>query len=318
MKRHLINSFLIVAVAITATSCLKDRAYDNGEIQSGQGSTVKAISLGLTTTDTTNFLIFSVDLSDNDTTVNLIPVTLGALQVAQQDVHVTLVANNTLVDDYNNVNGADYQVPTGLYTLLDNGVVTIPKGSSVGYLKIKFKPSDFLGADWAVGYSISSVAESGYTITNLSKGVVAIGIKNRWDGLYTLTQKTTGWSAYGIADGPTYTWPKPVVLTTSSGFGDVLSTNENGAGQPAFTAAGGTTSFGATSTQFTFDASNNVVDVNNQIPDDGRGRTFHLNPAVTDNRYDPATKTIFVSYVMTQNGRPNQLFYDTLVYVKSR
>jgi len=39
-----------------------------------------------------------------------------------------------------------------------------------------------------------------------------------------------------------------------------------------------------------------------------------LNPAVTDSRYDPATQTIYAAYEMTQNGRPNQFIYDTLVY----
>ena len=56
----------------------------------------------------------------------------------------------------------------------------------------------------------------------------------------------------------------------------------------------------------------------NLIPDDGRGRAFAINPAVTDSRYDPATKTIYAAYLMFQNGRPTQYIYDTLVYKGSR
>jgi hypothetical protein len=91
---------------------------------------------------------------------------------------------------------------------------------------------------------------------------------------------------------------------------------------PAFavTATGlSPTAFGATSPKFTFDdATNKLIKVENIIPDDGRGRTLLLNPAITDSRYDPATKTIYAAFIMTQNGRPNQFFYDTLTYIGPR
>ncbi|MBL0334798.1 MAG: hypothetical protein IPP73_05640 [Chitinophagaceae bacterium] len=60
-----------------------------------------------------------------------------------------------------------------------------------------------------------------------------------------------------------------------------------------------------------------LVNVSNDIPDDGRGRAFRLNTAFTsptDSRYDPATKKIYAAYIMSQNGRPDQFIYDTLTY----
>lgn len=177
-------SFLL----LTTTGCLKDDDYKKGIIQSVHSNdpAVKAVEIGLTTTSTANFLQVSFNSSDIDTTVDLIPVTLATLDAAPADLHITLSSKQSLVDDYNTTNSTGFGDPSALYTLLDGGVVTIPKGSHTGFLKIKFKPSDFLGADWAVGFAITAIAESGYTISgNLSTGIVAIGIKNKYDGNYS-------------------------------------------------------------------------------------------------------------------------------------
>ena len=72
---------------------------------------------------------------------------------------------------------------------------------------------------------------------------------------------------------------------------------------------------GHSALQFTVEPNTDkLLSVVNLVPDDGRGRTFFLNPAVPDSRYDPATQTIYGAYEMTQNGRPNQFIYDALVY----
>ena len=82
---------------------------------------------------------------------------------------------------------------------------------------------------------------------------------------------------------------------------------------------GGIVTFGATSPRFIFDPSTNaLVNVVNTTPDDGRGRVFTIDPAVTDSRYDPDTKTIYAAYLFKQNSRPDQHIYDTLNYVGPR
>lgn len=317
MRLHYIKLFLIIAVSLSITSCLKDKEYDNGQIQSSQGSVIKAIGIGLTVSNPTNFLALYLNPSATDTIINLIPVTLASQQPATQDLHITLVATDSLVNNYNNNNGTDYIVPTQYTVVNPGGVVIIPKGSYTGYLQVKFVPNTFIGTDYAVGFTISKIAESGYVLSNLLTGVVAIGIINQYDGYYSLQIKTTGWSAYHISDGPSKTWPTNILFATAGGSSNIITTQEAGTAQVAFTAAGPVTGFGATKPLFTFDASNHLT-VTNLIPDDGRGRTFIPNPAVTDSRYDPATKTIYAAYIMTQNGRPQQFIYDTLVYVSHR
>ncbi len=323
MKLHFIKSplILVLILSITATSCLKDKAYENGSIQSGSGGSgqdVKVVSLGLTASDVTNFLQLAFDLSNSDTTVDIVPVELGGISSASQDIHVTLTVNDQLVDDYNSANGTDFTNPGSIITIVNN-VVTIPKGSRTGFLQIKFKSLDLLSGSYALGFTISSVTEAGYTISgNLKDGIVALSPKNKYDGRYDFTINTIGWAAYGISDGVSRNWPSNMTLITSGASSVTFSTPEDGPLQPAFTSTGGATGFGATAPQFTFDANDKLISVDNLAPPDSRNRAFHLNTAVADSRYDPSTKTIFAAYIMTQSGRPDQQIYDTLVYVGPR
>lgn len=325
MKWNLKSSLLFIIVcSLTGIGCLKDKAFDDGEIQSvhANGASPKIVEIKLTAASSSNFLNFTVDNSNNDTTVDLIPVNLATPGPATEDLHVTLAENDALVDDYNTVNGTDYVIPTQ-YTVVDP-VVVIPKGSHTGYMQIKFKPSDFVGTtSYAIGYTISKVDESGYTISgNNQNGIVALGIKNKYDGLYSLTIETIGWGAYSIADGQTFTWPSNAILMTSGANSVTLNTKETGTSAPAFDPSGGLAGFGATYIQFTFDPSTDLLtDVSNLIPPDSRNRAFQLNTSVPPgqpSRYDPATKTIYAAFIMSQNGRPPQQFYDTLIYAGSR
>ncbi len=88
--------------------------------------------------------------------------------------------------------------------------VVIPKGSNTGYLQIKYHIPDFIGADWAFGFRIVSVTESGYTISgNFNEGVVALAVKNQYDGIY----KGTGAMVHPVYSG-NYS-NKDEVMTTS-------------------------------------------------------------------------------------------------------
>src|SRR6478609_3604245 len=188
MKKYiaqLLPVLLILFVCITG--CLKDDDFDNGTIQSvhNNGDIVKPIEIKLTAANASNFFVLAVDNSDNDTTVDLVPINLATSDPAPQDLHVTVSLDDALVDNYNTDNGTAYAIPPSTMFTILNPEVIIPKGSHTGHVQIKFKPSDFIGADWALGFRISSIQEAGYTISgNLNTGVTVIAIKNQYDGLY--------------------------------------------------------------------------------------------------------------------------------------
>ena len=334
MKKYFVKSTLAVASFIALgmmTGCLKDKDYDDGLNQSTRNNAgdQKIVEIKLTAGDASNVLLTSFDASNRDTTIDFIPVNLASSTPAQEDIRVTLVQSNTLVADYNTANGTAYAVPPASMFSLPNGlVVTIPRGSHTGFLQVKLKPSDFVGNDWALGYKIASIDKAGYLISgNLNTGIVAFGIKNKYDGDYSMRIKTVGWTAFGISDGVTGTWPSNIGLVTAGASSvSIIDYLRGDDLQPAFTGTtnvpgtiGAPTAFGATTPLFIFDpVTDKLVDVQNTTPDDGRGRFLHLNAAITTSRYDAATRTIYAAYIMTQNGRPDQQIYDTLTYVGPR
>lgn len=183
--------FILTAIYIVAAAgCLKDDDFDNGSIQSvhSTGKLPKVIELKVSAADVSKFVSIAINNSTNDTTFDLVPVNLATPGVATEDLHVTVMLDSTLVNNYNNNNGTAYAVPPAALFTIVNPEVIIPKGSNTGFLQIKLKPSDFIGGDWALGFKIASVKEQGYTISgNFNTGVVAIVIKNKYDGVYNAT-----------------------------------------------------------------------------------------------------------------------------------
>src|SRR5215831_9810 len=113
MRIHSIRLPLILTLtlSIAAIGCLKDKAFDNGTVQSGSqgsGQDTKVVSLGITVSSTSNFLQAAYPLTGSDTTVDLIPVELGGSSDAPSDIHVTLTVDDSLLDVYNNANGTDF------------------------------------------------------------------------------------------------------------------------------------------------------------------------------------------------------------------
>jgi hypothetical protein len=325
MKLQFRNTPLIMAAifAFFITGCLKDQQFEDGQTQAFAGSQTQVISLGINTRSAANNASIAVSNILVDTTMDFLPVELGGPNNAGQDIHITIDTSSALVDSLNAANDAsgigndDYVFPSGI-TIVNN-VVTIKKGSRVGYLQIKFVPHDQIGLDVAMGFLIKSVAEPGYTISgNLSTGTLAIIIKNKYDGKYNLREYTSGWSAYSIADGVSYNWPSTVIFASTGSNSNLITTNEAGSAQVGFSPSGGILSFGAATPQYDFDpATDNLKAIDNLTPD-SRNRAFTPNAAVTTSRWDSQTGNIYISYYMSQNGRPNMLINDTLTYVGPR
>ena len=236
-----------------------------------------------------------------------------------QPLTVKLVKNSTLISDYNTANGTSFlELPANSYTLLgDINNITFQPGEAIKSIKISINQSLLdLSESYALGFSIADAGTGAVINTGLKDALYSIGVKNKYDGVYSLDLTTTGWSAYGIASGVTYTWGDVSLIT--SGAASVIQDNGFSILQPAFTSAGDATQFGATAPEFVFDpATDQLIDVHNILPDDGRGRKLKLNNALTS-YYDPATKTIYAHYIMQQNGRPDQLIDEILTFKSPR
>jgi len=325
MKSFYIRSIAIVATAISifTTGCLKDHEFIKGETQSTDGPETKVVEIKLTATNTSNFFTLVVNNSNNDTTVDLVPINLATANAAPEDLHVTVDLDAELVNSYNDNNGTGYETPPDNFYTIVNPVVTIPKGSHTGYVQIKFKPSDFIGGSWAIGFKITSIQEQGYLIsTNLSTGIASILVKNDYDGEYSVTgtlNDVTG-AATGI-------YPFEVDLI-STGLNTNVMYNLNPSSLEGYyhvaSFGGSPNVFGGLAPVFTIDAATgNVTDVSDfytlDDPSNIHARTAKLDPSGI-NKYDFATKTMKVSYILYQGdlGIDRVFFNETFTYVGPR
>ena len=312
MKMKFFKYSLIIPIILSVAlpGCLKDDAFDRNEnqaVESHNGGKQNVVSIALTATTTSNHLQLAFAQSSADTTFNAIPVSLGG-QPATEDVQVKLALDPALLGSYNADNStAHEEAPSNLYTVVNSGdsatgyVVTIPKGSNTGYLQLKLKPSDFLGFDYAIGVQISSVS-TGYLIaSNLSTGIVAIGVKNQWDGVYS-------YKGYSLRAGDAsltgYFMDKELSLVTK-----------------------GATSVGFGTSPLWGDGNSGIAIGNPVLTFNPTGASpypvtiFSPEGAKNDpgyaSHYDPDTKTFYIS--MTWGAGPaKRLSTDTLTYIRPR
>ena len=293
-------SFLFLLLATIAVSCVKkDSLYKKDTDESGRKQVLKLMGAP-------DLVAYARDVKPTNDTFVLIdlrryPNTQAELN---QPLTVKLQSNPALIDAYNTANGTSFvELPAAAYTLLtDINNITFQPGEGIEEVKISVDQSQL---DLSQAYALAfSVVDPGTAVINPDAVdvVYQVGVKNKYDGSYNADITLAGWGAYGIADGVTNTWPIPIGLVTSGAASVVLDNFY----EPGFTAAGDPTNFGATEPQYTFDpATDQMIEVINLAPDDGRGRGFHLDATQTS-YYDPATKNVYAHYIMVQNGRPDQ------------
>ncbi|RYY38416.1 MAG: DUF1735 domain-containing protein [Chitinophagaceae bacterium] len=324
MKKNFIKSGLALAAlaSFTLAGCLKDKSYDDGATQStrSRGNDPRVIEIGLTATSNAEFAGVGLDAFNYDTTFALFPVVLNTPGPAEEDINVTIAADPALVDQYNTDNGTAYQFPDAtMYSIVNPGmVVTIPKGSNVGYFRVKLNPTPYIGSDWAFGYKIVSVDKPGYLISdNLRTGIVSIAIKNMWDGVYILT---------GFHNRSPYDFPyeTEMELRTINGTTNSFWWPDAGSiGHPIGVGPGNQLSWygSAIAPVVVFNPTTNLI---TNVYNQGSATPISLytgsDPRAGVSRYEPngigGKPTIFVYW--QYNNNTARAFFDTLVYDRPR
>ncbi len=313
MRKLLLSGGLATLLILMIVGCLKDEEFEDQQYglqvpevngvsfpQQLQSPVTIGIVSQATSQEVTGPLLAlnSKGPSSSPVTVNL--ATDDALVTADPDLTLMPAGSYT-------VNSLNVAIPAGEITS-DAVKITIPDATVLD-------PSKKYG----IGFKITS-ADQGYVVAkNLSSVVIAFTIKNKYDGKYNLNMTSVGWGAYSIADGENCDYPPDFDLITDGPTSLTIFNNSRGDNlQPGFTPGCGPTAFGAASPKYTFDANDKLVSVVNIIPDDGRGRAFQVAPLAGSNYFDPATKTIYMNYIMKQNGRPDQTLTLTWTYIGPR
>jgi len=293
-------TFFVLLLTTVFVSCVKkDDMYKENTDESARKQVVKL-------TGAPDLVAIARDVKPTNDTFVLIDIRRYPNTEADlnQPLTVKLQSDPVYIDTFNSQNGTSFvELPSSAYTLVgDLNNLTFEPGEAIKEVKIIVDQSQLdLSQAYALAFKVTD-AGSGVINADASEGIYNVGVKNKYDGSYSTDITLTGWAAYGIADGVTNTWSTPIDLITSGAASVTLSTGY----QPAFTDVGDETVFGATAPQYTFDpATDQMIEVINLAPDDGRGRGFHLDATQTS-YFDPATKNVYAHYIMVQNGRPDQ------------
>lgn len=317
MKRISIYTTMIgLALISSLSSCLKDTtqpdfAKDKPVIELPIGSSA---SNGGGNSIAASFTVGSTP-SDYFVYVNY-----AAPDAASQNVTVTLSIDTAAATKFNKVNGTNYTtLPATGYTLASNKIV-IPAGQRLVKFPIKINTVN-LDPNLTYALPVTIVDGGGYTISgNFGTLISIITLKNKWDGVYTVT----GSMIDQVNSSLTGSYPVTLQLVTQ-GANTVAVANSSGSFSHDILNAGAASSYGDFSPVFTIDGTTNTITsaVNKYgQPAPSNTRAARID-ATGDNKFTMSadgTKPVSlkVKYVMIQNGADRTFFDETWTYKSAR
>ena len=312
-------SFVILA-AMGLSSCLKQdtplSARDSHNIIEIYAEIPELVASPTTST----FPLFASALPVAPSVDYKIQVNYAGAGTAPEDITVTLAVDPEALEVYNDENGSEFIVmPPSDYTT-DTWTLTIPKGQKLATMNVAFKTDQFeLSESYALPIKIQSVS-SGTVSGNYGTVIYDIKAKNKYDGVYSLRSRFIAPDRPGFNTQTSWTWPGDIYLVTT-GANSVAFFDAWGYENyyhPIQTNTFGWSGFGSAAPVFTFDESGKIIKAENWWINPSNGRSFELNPAVTDSRYDEATKTVYAAIIMNQPTFAGLIINDTLVFKRDR
>jgi hypothetical protein len=219
-------------------------------------------------------------------------------------------ASGAILTKYNTANSTSYvPLPTSLATVspaITGGTITLNFGagdfSQAVTVSIPNAGNFDFSKHYALAFSVLSVSGTGTLSAAVNDTIVCeVLAKNQWDGVYVVTGTfvdyvTSAWVGY---------YPKNVQLQTSGAQSCNKYDADQGIYGYIFATDASLTSlsyFGAFTPAFTFDANNNVGVYNTTADPLPRHRTavLYTGAGAAANMYYPATKSMDVSYQMSQ------------------
>jgi hypothetical protein len=298
-----ITGFLVVASGIMLSSCLKDNPLTldtdqtNNVTEFANTGSIATLPSGIAAPR------FSIDLGSlgvGDTASFNVNVDYAGANMAPQDISVVIDIDNSLLNIYNeehSVDGANYVTPPDdLFTGSFPITIVIPKGQQFGQAKIPVKlPADY---DFTLSYALPlkiSSTSVGVISGNFGSALYALNVRNVYDGVYDI-------NGYILREGDA------VLSGNYSGYQvNMITSGPYSIQYDHHPWRDGSTVGGIDGLTLTIDPATNKVTV-----------SCATNPAVVndpgyDSRYDPASKTFYVSYYWG-SGPTNRAATDTLVY----
>jgi hypothetical protein len=311
-----IKTILLVTAALNLSSCLKNSKY---YVNLSQG--VPLVELPLEARNLAGNLVPEALPISTTPQVVQVAVNLASANTLNSPVTVTLGLDATAVATYNHANGLDtggnvpyVLLPAADYSMPSNQV-TIPAGQHLVYFNININ-TNLVDPSGLFILPIKIVNGGGQQISNYNELLLAVGAKNQYDGIYTVTGTLTDNTTATI----TGAYPETAYLETASASTNGFYDPNLGFGHEITTSTG-VSYYASFAPVFTFSGST-ITGVTNYY---GQYSGSHLRSAVLDptgvNKYisgspGQAGSVFQVSYIMDQGnpGAPRTNFIETFTY----
>jgi hypothetical protein len=193
--KKIVSTIPVVALLLfIGTGCKQQRDF----LADAKAGSTDAVGFGFSNAGAS---VFSLDASTT-TFKQALNAYLSAQKTYGQAISVTVEANSSIVDDYNAQKGTSFEVmPSDVYTL--PSTINIPANSKEGLGEIDFDIPTMLthGTAFALGVEITQVSGGpNKVMTDHSKHVFIIQVKNEWDGKYNIHVNISGPNSYTGTD----------------------------------------------------------------------------------------------------------------------
>lgn len=318
-KTFLYSAFIGLALMGSLTSCLKDDSQPDFT----QNKPIIELPIGTSASNAGGNSIaaaFTVSTTPSD---YLVWVNYAAPDANDKDVTVTLAVDTSAVTKFNSANGTKYTaLPASAYTLASNKIV-IPAGQRKIQFPVKINTANIADPTKTYAFPLTIVDGGGFTVSgNFGTLVTIISLKNKWDGIYTVTGTLTDQTVSTI----TGKYPRTFQLITQGG--NTVAVYDPGANGGSFAhgiLSGGSDSYyGNFSPVFTVDQSTNkltaAVNYYGQPASNGRAARLDISGVNAFTMSEDGTKPVSlkVKYVMIQNGSDRTFFDETWTYTSAR
>lgn len=318
-----INKFILfLTIIAVGASCIKEVDVNEG-MPNNEKTIIKLPQAA------EEIFTFALDAVDRIDTLKVLEVRRDAVSNGELNAALTvkIAPNNGAITAYNTANGTNL-VPFTNYTLIsDNGVtmdganyvVPFAAGEFVKFIKISFNTSKLdLSKRNAMAFKI--IDGGGATISASQEALVEIAIKNKYDGVYRIEGTMIDYANAAL----TGSFPQDVELITTGATTVKMIPIDLGIEGHLILSAGSLSYYGSYGPVFKFDENDNVIEVVNIYGQPaGNTRSAALDPSGV-NKWDAATKTMTVKYVMKQpsviTAPPNirVLFDEVFTYLGPR
>lgn len=312
------TSLYTIIAGIALTSCLTSCLKDSTQPDFTQNKPVIELPIGSSAGNGGGNSIaasFTVGPTPSD---YFVWVNYAAPNAPSQNVVVTLSVDTAAVTKFNQVNGTTYsQLPANGYTLASNKI-TIPSGTNKVKFPIKINTAN-LDPTKTYAFPLRIVDGGGFTVSgNFGLLISIITLKNKWDGVYTVTGTMVDQTT------PTLTGEYPRTFQLITQGPNTVAVYDNGSYSHGILSSGSGTSYGSFSPLFTIDPTTNIITsaVNYYGQPSSNGRSARLDVS-GDNKFtmsaDGTTPvSLKVKYIMVQAGADRTFFDETWTYTGSR